>query len=95
MNIKPLHDKVIVKRDVLATQTESGIHMPQNEQKIQQKGTVIAIGPGRMLDNGAIHPVTLKEGDRVLLPYGKAKPFEEDGEAYEVFTEGEIFGVIQ
>ena len=80
---------------LLKSKTKSGIHLPQNDQKIQQKGTVIAVGPGRMLDNGAIHPVTLKEGDRVLLPYGKMKPFQEDGEEYEVFTEGEIFGVIQ
>lgn len=95
MNIKPLHDRVIVKRDVLPTQTESGIHMPQNDKKTQQKGTVIAVGPGRMLDNSAIHPMTVKEKDRVLLPYGNIAPFEYDGEQYEMMKEVDILGVIQ
>ena len=95
MNIKPLHDRVIVKRDEVATRTEGGIELIKEQQKRLQKGIVVAVGPGRMLDNGAIYPMTVGEGNRVLLPMQVVGPFEYDGEQYEMMKEVDILGVIQ
>ena len=66
--LKPLADRVLVKVDTEETQTKGGILLPDTAQKKSQKGEVIAIGSGKMLDDGTRVPFEVKVGDRVLLP---------------------------
>ena len=65
--LKPLADRVLVKVDTEETQTKGGILLPDTAQKKSQKGEVIAIGSGKMLDNGTRVPFEVKVGDRVLF----------------------------
>ncbi|MCW5941276.1 MAG: co-chaperone GroES [Fimbriimonadaceae bacterium] len=69
MNLKPLHDRIIVEAAPKEEKTASGIILPDTAQEKPQKGTVLAVGPGKRLDSGQLAPVDVKPGDMVL--YGK------------------------
>lgn len=69
MKLQPLHDRIIVEAAEKETKTASGIILPDSAQEKPLRGTVLAVGPGKMLDSGKLAPVDVKVGDTVL--YGK------------------------
>lgn len=69
MALKPLHDRIIVEPSTAETTTASGIILPDSAQEKPQRGTVLAVGPGKILDNGKTAPVDIRAGEVVL--YGK------------------------
>ncbi|HHP7238262.1 co-chaperone GroES [Longibacter sp.] len=93
-SIKPLGDRVVVQPLEADEKTESGLYIPDSAQEKPQKGTVVAIGPGRV-ENGTKVDMTVSEGDEVL--YGKYAGTEVslDGGEFLIMRESDIFGVIE
>lgn len=92
--LKPLADRVLVKVDEEEKKTKGGILLPDTAQKKSQKGTVIAIGFGKMLDNGVRTPFEVKVGDRVLLAKYSGVDIEEEGENYLLLSERDILAIL-
>ncbi len=67
MNIKPLGDRIVVRREAAEEKTTGGIVLPDSAKNKPQRGTVLAVGPGRMLKDGDRRPLQVKEGDKVLF----------------------------
>lgn len=92
--LKPLADRVLVKVDEEEKKTKGGILLPDTAQKKSQKGTVIAIGSGKMLDNGVRTLFEVKVGDRVLLAKYSGVDIEEEGENYLLLSERDILAIL-
>ena len=94
MAIQPLHDRIIVKAAEKEQMTASGIILPDSAQEKPQRGDVIAVGPGKRLDSGALAPIDVKVGDTVL--YGKYAGTEVkvDGEDVIILRADDILGVV-
>ena len=92
--IKPLGDRVVVKPQAAEEKTESGIIIPDTAKEKPQRGTVVAVGPGRV-ENGTKVDMTVKENDSIL--YGKYAGTEItlDGEDYLIMRESDILGVVE
>jgi chaperonin GroES len=94
-SLAPLGDRVLVRRAPKETQTASGIFLPSDKTKDPNEGDVIAVGPGEKDVTGALHAVSLKAGDKVLLPeYGGSKVKIDDEELF-LFRESEILGKFE
>jgi chaperonin GroES len=94
MNLKPLEDRVIVKALEAEEKTSGGIIIPDNAKEKPQKGEVIAVGPGKVSDQGKKMETTLKKGDKVL--YGKYSGTEVtvDGEEYLIMRESDVLATF-
>jgi len=96
MKIKPLYDKIVVERfEEKEEKTPSGIIIPDTAKEKPQFGKVIAVGPGRLLDNGELKPLSVKEGDVVLFNKYAGNEVEVDGKTYLVMSEDEVLAVIE
>ncbi|MGL4516630.1 MAG: co-chaperone GroES [Shewanella sp.] len=94
MKIRPLHDRVVIKRVEAEAKTASGILLAGSAAEKPDMGEVIAVGAGKVLDNGTVQALSVKVGDKVLL--GKyAQSVKIDGEELVVVREEEIFAVIE
>jgi len=93
MNVKPLADRVIVKALEAEEKTAGGIIIPDNAKEKPQKGEVVAVGPGKIADNGEKIAMEVKKGDKVL--YGKYAGTEVtiDGKEYLIMRESDILAV--
>lgn len=94
MNITPLYDQILVRRDNPNAETSSGIILPDVAQKKEQTGTVLACGCGRETDKGVIIPMSLKPGDRVMFSEWAGKEVIIDDETYLIMSEYDCFGTI-
>ncbi len=92
--LKPLADRVLVRVDEEETKTKGGILLPDTAQKKSQKGTVIAVGTGKLLDNGSRVPFDVKVGDHVLFAKYSGVDVEEDGEKCLLLAERDILGIL-
>lgn len=94
LNIKPLHDRVVIKQDAVEEQTVSGIIIPTQAQEKQYRGTVLAVGPGAWDSNGQRVEMSVAVGDKVL--YGKyaAQEVKVEGETYLIVKEAEVYAVL-
>jgi len=92
--IRPVGDRVVVKPAAREEVTKSGIVIPDTAKEKPQEGTVIAIGSGRLLDNGDRSPIDVREGDRVLYAKYGGTEFKLEGEEYLVLKESDILAVI-
>ena len=96
MKIRPLHDRVIVKRLEEERKTASGIVIPDAATEKPDQGEVIAVGTGRVLDNGEVRALAVKVGDKVVFgPYSGSNTVKVDGEDLLVMAENEILAVIE
>lgn len=95
-NLKPLFDRVLVQRIKPATQTTSGIYIPEKNQEKLNEGTVVASGPG-VTDpsSGKLIPVSVQPGDKVLLPNFGGSPVKVGEEEYLLYTDREILAKIE
>ena len=92
--LKPLADRVLVEVDVEESKTAGGILLPDTAQKKSQKGTVIAIGSGKVLDNGERLPFEVAGGDRVLFAKYSGVDIEEGGKKFLLLSERDILGKL-
>jgi chaperonin GroES len=94
MKIKPLNDRVLVKRMEEVQVTKGGILIPDTAKEKPIEGKVIAVGPGKMSDAGSRMPLQLKEGDRVLFGKYAGTEIKMEGEEYLMMREEDILAVI-
>jgi chaperonin GroES len=94
-NIKPLHDRVIVRRiEESANQTAGGLFIPDTAKEKPQEGEVIAVGEGKYKEDGTRQTLDVKAGDRVLFGKYSGSEIKLDGEEYLIMREDEILGII-
>ena len=94
MKIRPLHDRVIVKRLEEERKTASGIVIPDNAAEKPDQGEVIAVGNGKVGDDGKVRPLDVKVGDRVLFGKYSGQAVKVEGEELLVMREEDIMGVL-
>jgi chaperonin GroES len=94
MNIRPLHDRVVVKRIEQKEQMQGGLYIPDSAKEKPQEGEVIAVGNGKRDDKGEIHALDVKVGDRILFGKYSGSDIKMDGEEYLIMREDEILGVL-
>jgi chaperonin GroES len=95
MKIRPLHDRVIVKRLEEERKTASGIVIPDTAAEKPDQGEIIAVGGGKVQEDGKVRPLELKKGDRVLFGKYSGQTVKVDGEELLVMREEDIMGVIE
>ena len=93
-SIKPLHEKVVVERMDAETKSAGGILIPDSAKEKPMKGTVIAVGPGRVLESGEVKALEVKKGDKVLFGGYAGSEVKVDGKDYLILSENEILAVI-
>ena len=94
MNLRPLHDRVIVKRLENETKTASGIVIPDNAAEKPDQGEVLAVGPGKLDDNGNRVAMSVKVGDRVLFGKYSGQTVKIKGDELLVMKEDDLFAVV-
>ena len=96
MKIRPLHDKVILKRQEVITKSAGGIILSGTAVMKSNRAKVLAVGPGRLLENGSIHPMHVKVGDIVIFSdsYG-VKTEKIDGEEVLILSEDDILAIVE
>ena len=94
MKIRPLHDRVLVKRIEPKEQVKSGIIIPDTAKEKPLEGKVIAVGNGRLDDNGKVIQLTVKKGDLVMLPKYAGSEIKIDDVDHIILKEDEILGII-
>ena len=92
--IRPVGDRVVVKPAAKEEITKSGIVIPDTAKEKPQEGTVVAVGSGRLLDNGDRAPIDVREGDRILFAKYGGTEFKLDGEESLVLKENDILAII-
>ncbi|ACG57546.1 chaperonin Cpn10 [Hydrogenobaculum sp. Y04AAS1] len=96
MKLKPIYDKIVVKRmEEKEQKTPSGIIIPDTAKEKPQVGEVIAVGNGKVLNNGEIRPLAVNVGDKVLFNKYAGTEVELDGEKYLVMAEDEVLAIIE
>lgn len=93
-SIKPLHDRVMVERSEAEKQSAGGILLPDNAKEKPKQGTVIAVGSGRLLENGEVKALEVKKDDRVLFDAYAGAEVKVNGKEYLILAEKEILAVI-
>ena len=95
MKIRPLHDRVIVRREEEEQKTAGGILLPGSAQEKPNQGEVVAVGNGRVLDNGEVRPIDVKVGDVVVFgQYAGNDKIDVDGEELIILSESDIKAVV-
>ena len=92
--VKPLHDRVLIKRDDAAHVSKGGIVIP-NQQEKPVEGTVVAVGPGKRSDSGELQAMTIKTGDKVLFGKYAGTEIKLDSEEYVIMREDDIMAIMQ
>jgi chaperonin GroES len=94
-NVKPLRDRVLVRRIEEEEQKVGGIIVPDTAKEKPQQAEVVAVGTGRILDDGTRVPLALKAGDKVLVGKWSGTDVVIDGEEYLILKEDEVLGILQ
>jgi chaperonin GroES len=94
MKINPLDDRVVVRPDDAESTTAGGIVLPDAAREKQQRGTVIAVGPGRLLDSGERSAISVKVGDQVLFGKYGGTEIEVDGQDVKILRESDILAKL-
>lgn len=95
MKIRPLQDRLIVKRVQNEEKTRGGIIIPDSAKEKPLEGIVIAAGKGKVMDDGKVRPMDVKEGDRVLFGKYSGSEIKIDGEEHLILREEDVLGVVE
>ncbi|MBS9402305.1 co-chaperone GroES [Halomonas sp. TRM85114] len=96
MNIRPLHDRVVIRRVEEEQKTSGGIVLPGNAQEKPTRGEVLAVGNGRILENGDVRPLDVKVGDNVIFKEGFGVEKQKiDGEEVLIMSESDVLAVVE
>ena len=94
VNVRPLHDRVLVKRLEKEEQVRGGIIIPDTAKEKPQEAEVVAVGPGKLQDDGKRQPMDVSNGDRVLVGKYSGSEIKIDGDDYVILREDEILAVV-
>ena len=94
MTIRPLHDRILVKREEEQDRTAGGLYIPDTAKEKPVRAKVIAVGNGKVLEDGKVRPLDVKAGDRVLFSKYAGTEVKIDGEEHLIMREEDILGVI-
>lgn len=95
MQIEPIYDRLLIKRDEAKTMTDSGLYIPGNAVDKPLTGVVVACGEGVLWGNEEVYPLQVKVGDRVMFPKHCGVDIELDGESFLLVVEEEVFGIVE
>ena len=95
MKVRPLHDRLIVKRIDEDEKTKGGIIIPDTAKEKPQEGKVIAVGPGKVNEDGKVTPLDVKSGDRVLFSKYAGTEIQLEGVEHLIIREDDVLGVLQ
>jgi chaperonin GroES len=95
MKVKPLHDRILVKRLEEGEQVVGGIIIPDTAKEKPQQGKVVAVGAGKIDDKGKRVPMDVKDGDKILFGKYSGQEIKLDGEEFLIMREDEVLGVIE
>lgn len=93
--LTPLHDRIVVRRVEEAETTRGGLIIPDSAKDKPQEGEVIAVGKGKISEEGKVRPLDVKEGDRILFGKYSGTEIKLDGEDYLIMREEEVLGIIE
>ena len=94
MKIRPLHDRIVVKRIENDDNKIGGLYIPDSAKEKPQEGEVVAVGNGKRGDDGKVHPLEVKAGDRILFGKYSGSDIKLDGHEYMIMREDEVLGVV-
>jgi chaperonin GroES len=94
MKVRPLHDRVVIKRVEEKETVKGGIIIPDSAKEKSQEGEVVSVGAGKMLENGTVVPLEVKEGDRILFGKYSGTEIKLEGEDFLILREDEIIGIL-
>ena len=95
MGFRPLHDRVLLRRVEQEAQTTGGIIIPDTAQEKPMEGEVIAVGAGARGEDGKVHPLDVKAGDRVLFGKWSGTEVKIDGEELMIMKESDVMGIVE
>lgn len=95
VKIRPLHDRVLVRRAEEETKTAGGIVIPDNAAEKPQRGEIVAVGQGKILENGSVRPLAVKVGDKIYFGKYAGTELKVDGVEYIMMREEDIMGIIE
>jgi chaperonin GroES len=94
MNIRPLYDRVVVKRVEDKETMQGGLYIPDSAKEKPQEGEVVAVGQGKRLESGKVVALDVKAGDRILFGKYSGSEIKLDGQEYIIMREDEILGIL-
>src|SRR5437763_7927648 len=95
MKIRPLYDRIVVKRIEDKETMQGGLYIPDSAKEKPQEGEVVAVGKGKRLENGTVTPLDVKAGDRILFGKYSGSEIKVDGEELLIMREDEVLGVLE
>ncbi|MEM6455641.1 MAG: co-chaperone GroES [Acidobacteriota bacterium] len=95
MNIRPLHDRILAKRREAEEEVRGGIIIPDTAKEKPQEADIVAVGPGKLSDDGSRAPMDVNAGDRVLIGKYSGSEIKIDGDDYIILREDEVLAVIE
>src|ERR1700680_2879295 len=95
MTIRPLYDRIVVKRIEEKQQMQGGLHIPDSAQEKPQEAEVMAVGKGKRLEDGTVRPLDVKVGDRILLGKYSGADIKLDGQELLIVREDEVLGILE
>ena len=94
MKFRPLHDRILVRRIEEQQKSKGGIIIPDTAKEKPQEGRVIAVGTGRVLEDGSVRPLDVKKGDRILFGKYTGSEIKVDGEEHIILREDDVLALI-
>ena len=95
MNIRPLHDRILVKRLAEQEMSKGGIIIPETAKEKPIEGQIIAVGNGKLKDDGSVRALDVKKGDRILFAKYSGTEVKLDGEEHLILREDEVLAVVE
>ncbi|MEZ4317972.1 MAG: co-chaperone GroES [Myxococcota bacterium] len=95
MDIRPLYDRILVKRVENPVKSRGGLFLPESASEKPSEGEILAIGQGRLAEDGSVKPLAVKVGDRVLFSRYAGNEIKVDGEERLVLREDEVLGIVE
>jgi len=95
MNVRPLHDRLLVKRVTSEEKSAGGIIIPDSAKEKPIEGKVLAVGKGKILESGTVLPLDVKKGDRILFGKYSGTEIKIEGEEHLILREDDILGIIE
>ena len=95
MKFRPLHDRILVQRIEEQNKSKGGIIIPDTAKEKPQEGRVVAVGSGRVLEDGSVRPLEVKKGDRILFGKYSGSEIKLDGEEHIILREDDVLAVVE
>jgi chaperonin GroES len=95
MKMRPLHDRIVVKRIEEEEKSKGGLYIPDTAKEKPQQGRVVAVGNGKILEDGTVRPLDVHKGDKVLFSKYSGSEIQIEGEEHLIIREDDVLGVLE